>query len=212
MTTALDCQSRFSVLAAVCGCAGAVAVFLPFVQHVSAASTLATLPFVRPPRDPNGMNIFTNLDELWRLGTPMLITFLMAIASVRWLRCGASSKLERALDYVACIGAAGIVSSSLPFMGEAWAFYGLAGLVLAAGGWLWLRNRRAGMPAALNAILAMETVFVAYAALVLLIGLNDGWQTGAYTVLAVAIGCVVHVAAASTSGYRGIGTSGHLRP
>jgi hypothetical protein len=147
------------------------------------------------------------LGRLWKFGAPLFVSVLILAVSLRWIVTGRSSRRE----HVCVLLLGGIAVSGLPFCYVEYAilpssfaewFLVLSpAVLLAAGTYLLYRNRRAGVPASLTPIGALEVVFTATAAYGL-IGFRVSWQIGAYFVLAAALVYAIHLLAVSFAVWR----------
>jgi hypothetical protein len=193
-------HSWITLTVTVLGLAGILALFLPFTENRT--------PFMVALGSEGGDLIF--------LALPLFLACLASAASVRWCVSNRLSRVERLLGYIGTLTGA-IMFLSLDIRGGMWpsrffewlVWTGLLMIPL-AGVLLWVRNRRKGIPKALNAITAMQIVYIADAvwalALVFLpsappkpgeFQLSLKPQIGAYFVLLTALVYLTQICAVS---------------
>jgi hypothetical protein len=190
-------RSRFSLIVAVVGLAGVAALFLPFAGDVSPLEAVGTL-FAHD----------SFLTGLWHLGVPFLLAILVAIGTIHWVASGRVSRAERLIAYLAALVAAYCVLSLYFLYGSGDAQSGPSGFRewftlafswagSAAGACLVWRNVRIGVAEAVNAIAAMQVVYVVVAVFCLVAFQPEGWQIGAYLVAVTTVAYLTQVVAVS---------------
>ena len=128
--------------------------------------------------------------KLWQLALPGLLPLLILPATASWLRSGTLTPLVRVVSYVlAAVTALDTLSlyrdllGSAPFDLQGWLLLLGPIAILALGGLVLRRVRRAGSASGYAPILALQVTYIAHAMLVC-VGEYSSWQTGAYLVLA----------------------------
>jgi hypothetical protein len=167
-------------LLTVAGTAGIAALFLPFAWSYSPLRAAAD-------------------EELWPLALPLFLAIFASAASIRWLVSGMFSPVERAIAYAASaeMGAVTLWVMLRSLLSQGWpanvseqlaVTLPLVTLVLAAG--ILIRNARSKQAGSTNPVVALQLVYLAHAAL-LLLGLFPHWQIGACCVLVAAVAFLI---------------------
>jgi hypothetical protein len=157
---------------------GTGAIFLSFTFDTSPADVL----------------FFGSEVEFWPIASPFLLAIPISVASLRWLLAGRLSRLEWTTAYALGLVLAG---ATLFFLGlllvdgprlsaQEWLLTLSPLGILGAGVGIVSTNWRAGIPHALNGILAMQVAYLANTSLCL-IGFFPGWEIGAYFALVTAL-------------------------
>jgi hypothetical protein len=143
-------------------------------------------------------------------GVPALLALLVTAGAIRWVASGRLSRAERFVSYLAALVAACcILSLSAAFVvslltghGSAdngpsgaieWFTFAFPWLGLVAGIYLLRRNARTGVPDAVNAIAAMQVVYVIAAIFCFAVWGTFGWQVGAYFVAVTTVAYLVQI-------------------
>jgi hypothetical protein len=195
-------RSRFSLVVAIVGLAGVAAVFLPFTYAVSPLDAVGTLPFLR------GDAHF--LGGLWRVGVPLLLAVLVTVGTFRRIVLGPLTRTELVVGYLAALVAVGCFlsiylpdgngdSTGGPSSFSAWFMLLVSWVGSAAGAYLLRRNWRTGVPDAVNAVAAMQLVYVVVAIICLAIYASAGWQIGAYLVAVTTLAYMTQIVAVSVA-------------
>jgi len=183
-------RSGAHVVIAVVGLTGIAGFFLPFVVGVS----------------PWQATWETGFFDAWRLGLPASLAILVSAGTLRWLFCGSLSAPERIIAYLVSTSMA-VVSLSLWYPGlsqwfeerslptsTGWLLLSVHVLPLVLGVAVLVRNWRTGRCRQFTAIMSLQVVYVAHAAVLLLIFAGDpALGIGAYFVLAAALTFVVQI-------------------
>jgi hypothetical protein len=191
LPAAHDPRSRFSLAVAIIGLAGVAAIFLPFTYGTSPLSA--------------------TFDGLWQFGVPLMLAILVTLGSFRWIVTGRLSRAERLSAYLAALVAAGcilllsgmfVVSMLTGHGGSAtieWVMLAFPLLGSLTGAYLLRKNLRAGVPDAVNAVAAMQVVYVTVAILSFAVFGTYGWQIGAYLVAVTTLVYLVQIVAVSVA-------------
>lgn len=145
-------RSVFSLVVAIVGLAGVVALFLPFAW---------------------GTSLLGQLKLQWMLLLSVLLPIPVSALTARWVVSGTSSRAERLVAYlvasfVACWYLFGVIALYFQYPRNAWSLvlYVGVGLMVSAG--LLALNWWRGVPSTVNAIVAMQMVYVLSALFILL--------------------------------------------
>ena len=196
LPAAHDPRSRFSLAVAIIGLAGVAAIFLPFTYGTSPLSA--------------------TFDGLWQFGVPLMLAILVTLGSFRWIVTGRLSRAERLSAYLAALVAAccilllpGVFVVSMltgqgggatrPSGGIEWFMFAFPLLGSLVGAYLLRKNLRAGVPDAVNAVAAMQVVYVTVAILSFAVFGTYGWQIGAYLVAVTTLVYLVQIVAVSVA-------------
>jgi hypothetical protein len=194
LPAAYDPRSRFSLIVAIVGLAGVAAVFLPFTSGISPLSA--------------------TFDGLWQFGVPAMLAILVTLGSFRWIVTGRFLRAERLSAYLAALVAAGCIlllpgvfavsmltgqggGATRPSDGIDWFMFPLLGSLV--GAYLLRRNSRTGVPATVNAVAAMQVVYVIVAILSFAIFGMYGWQIGAYLIAMTTLAYMAQIVAVSVA-------------
>lgn len=166
----------------VMGLCGVVLLFMPFVNDQVAA--LVFLKFLPPPLPP--FRGLLNLDILfWWLAPLVVLPFAIGAGYLRWLLTGRLSRGEARVGYaLAVLAASALVVVELVDWwdsGTNWepVIYSL--IAFGAGAASNTQNLRTGTPSRLNALAAMQVVYLPIAVFWILFTLSEGRaQIGTY--------------------------------
>lgn len=195
LPAAHDPRSRFSLVVAILGLPGVAAVFLPFTHDTSPLSAL---------------------DELWPYAVPLMLAILVTLGSFRWIVTGRFSRAERLSAYLAALVAAccilllpGVFVVSMltgqgwgatrPSGGIEWFMFAFPLLGSLVGAYLLRKNSRTGVPATVNAVAAMQVVYVIEAIVCFVVFGTYGWQVGAYLVAVTTLVYLVQIVAVAAT-------------
>jgi hypothetical protein len=165
--------------------AGIAGLFLPFTEGTSPVEAVSD-------------------SWLWRLALPFFLAIPASAASIRWIISRSFSRTERVIAYVASAATAGVTLSACflsvdrPMTIPNWLATLSPAVIIALGVYLLIRNSRMGASREFNPVMAIQTAYVANAALCLF-GFFPEWQRGAYCVLVAALAFVLQIILASAS-------------
>jgi hypothetical protein len=193
---------------------GIAVIFLPFgsiflkpfvVWEIGVTDSLAEVAAIRYE---SSLEFFLGLLMFMPPLVPLLLAVPISAGYLRWLTTGGLAPWAWRTDYtLAVLTGAAVVSwfGWIVFLGMlSYAKQALAPICILAslglGGWVVMRNRRAGLPHALNALIALQVVYVADALGLLVIFIPDSklgdsirWRIGALFALLTVVVYVVQI-------------------
>ncbi|MFQ5757813.1 MAG: hypothetical protein ACE5H7_17185 [Acidiferrobacterales bacterium] len=182
------------------GVLGITTLFLPFTHDVAPlqAIVLITWDWYLGHFDDTALLILL-------VASPFVLTIPIIAASVQGLLPGRRSRPAWLTAYALALAMAGVTLSVLAlseFYDNLWEEYFIVFsplTVLALGiGWI-IRNWRRGLAHTLNAVIAMQVVYIANGALCLALFFDEGWESGAYMTLVTVVLYLAAIALVSST-------------
>ena len=174
------------------GVLGSTTLFLPFTYDIAPLYAIVLLTW----------NLGSDV-EILLVASPFVLTIPIIAASVQGLLPGRRSRPGWITAYALALAMAGVTLSVLVlvfFDRLEWDLIVFSPLtILALGvGWI-IRNWRRGLPHALNAVIAMQVVYIANGVLCLALFIDEGWQSGAYMTLVTVVVYLADIALVSST-------------